>query len=399
MGPCHVSTSAALPTATIRSPSTASASACGRVLSTVQIFALVTIRSAAGLDCADAMEHAITKTKLTARALDNFILELILLPFSPLEFGPQNIKERPARELKQFHFQIRFPAPHHILLIEGYSLLAVDRQIRPLSRNDQPRLDDRCIMYHQRPIREGMRGYRSDDKTGNVGGKNGAAGGKRVRRGACRRGYDQAVSLIVGDKGPVDANFEVGNASHGALVQDYFIERVIIGHALAVAVDLAMEHGPQAELASAGINLGQRMRALLLFHLGEKTERTQGHARNRNAGAHYLPRRGEQRAIAAQHDHKIRPRLDQVFPLHQLAFGTELTGHRVCCDRITMGAQPLGNLAYNRPQVRLAELGDDRRFLHQNSACKRNSLFPSMPRIGDSINSMCWLPSASTFWW
>src|SRR5436190_24354574 len=48
-GPCQASTSAALPTATMRSRSTAKDSACGRVLSTVQIFALVIIRSAAGL--------------------------------------------------------------------------------------------------------------------------------------------------------------------------------------------------------------------------------------------------------------------------------------------------------------------------------------------------------------
>src|SRR6185295_10346249 len=50
--PCQTLTSSLEPTATIRSPSTATACAVGWLLSTVQILALRMMRSAAGFDCA-----------------------------------------------------------------------------------------------------------------------------------------------------------------------------------------------------------------------------------------------------------------------------------------------------------------------------------------------------------
>src|SRR4029077_706173 len=126
MGPCHVSTSAALPTATIRSPSTASASACGRVLSTVQIFALVMIRSAAGLDCAWSSELKRTSAQ-NADALRRIsVTHRIQLSFSPLELRPQNIKERSARHFEQFHFIFRFAATLQLALQQWGSGLSTE---------------------------------------------------------------------------------------------------------------------------------------------------------------------------------------------------------------------------------------------------------------------------------
>ena len=63
-GPCQASISSLEPTATMRSPSIATARAVGWLLSTVQTLALRTMRSAAGCDCA-GRKVARAKTKAT----------------------------------------------------------------------------------------------------------------------------------------------------------------------------------------------------------------------------------------------------------------------------------------------------------------------------------------------
>src|SRR5262249_23706140 len=98
----------------------------------------------------------------------------------------------------------------------------------------------------------------------------------------------------------------------------------------------------------------------------------------------------------AQHNDKVGMPSRQVFPFHQLAFGTEFLNHGIYRDRVSVGAQPVCDLARHLAQVGLAVFGDDGSSFHQNSACRKNSRFPSMPKIGDSMTSTSRPPSPVT---
>src|SRR5260370_17149617 len=77
--------------------------------------------------------------------------------------------------------------------------------------------------------------------------------------------------------------------------------------------------------------------------------------------------------------------LDNRFPFGQFAIRAELAGHAIDGDRISVVAQPSRYLERDLTQFRFALLGDDGSTFHQNSARRRNSRFPSLPRIGVSI--------------
>src|ERR1041385_2059976 len=111
----------------------------------------------------------------------------------------------------------------------------------------------------------------------------------------------------------------------------------------------------------------------------------------------YRTRCRKQRAVAAEDNDKIGSNMRQIFTLGGFAVRTELTCSAIRGNRVAMFAKPGGNLNSNLAQFRFPLLGDNGRFLHRNSVCSRNSLFPSIPRMGDSINSMFLPPNSSTF--
>src|SRR5947209_284334 len=100
----------------MRSPSTAMASAFGRVLSTVQTFAFVIIRSAAGFAWPKAMKLPRQRTTVkieivlailaVMKLLALLAFLAIVLSFSPFELCPKYVKEGPAGELEQLHLII-----------------------------------------------------------------------------------------------------------------------------------------------------------------------------------------------------------------------------------------------------------------------------------------------------
>src|SRR5215831_1699151 len=172
-GPCHVSTSVELPTATMRSPSTASASAWGRVLSTVQIFALVIMRSAAGFICPKAMKPprrtTSVKIEIVLAILALMKILAIALSFSPLQLCPQYVKERAAGKLKELHVIFRFLADHHVIIPQRSSYLSIHGEERLFSCYQYPGLDDRRILHHKRAVSKRMRSHGSNHKSGDLG--------------------------------------------------------------------------------------------------------------------------------------------------------------------------------------------------------------------------------------
>src|SRR5262249_65647 len=112
-----------------------------------------------------------------------------------------------------------------------------------------------------------------------------------------------------------------------------------------------------------------------------------------------VARRREQCAIAAEHHNKVRVLLDRNFPLRQFVVWTKFLGDRVNGYSIAVIAQPARDLTRNMAQFGLALLANNGTPFHLNSACRRNSRLPSMPRIGDSITSRSCAPSRVTSWW
>src|SRR5882724_7779972 len=168
-------------------------------------------------------------------------------------------------------------------------------------------------------------------------------------------------------------------------------------YAFTFALYLAAQHGPQTQMTTPCIHFFQRLLDLFLLYLGQKTQGSQINAENWNIRARYATCCREHRAIASQDNHEIGRDSGQLFPLCRFAVRTKFTGGCISSDGVAVIAKPACHLVDNPAQIRLALLGDDGCFLHQNSARNRNSRFPSIPRIGDSINSMFLPPSSSTF--
>ncbi len=91
-----------------------------------------------------------------------------------------------------------------------------------------------------------------------------------------------------------------------------------------------MQHGPHAEIAAAGVNVGECAADLVLLDFSKETERTQVDAQNGNACFGDAACGRKQRAVTAQYDHEIRLGLDQVVALYRFTRGAKFPRNGVC---------------------------------------------------------------------
>src|SRR5262249_4089385 len=205
-----------------------------------------------------------------------------LLPFAPLELGSQDLEERSVRQLEELNLKLRLFADDYIAFFQRTSLLAIDGQVRLFACYHHAKLDHRRVLHDQRAIGEGVGSNRRYDKARDIGGENWTAGCERVRGGTGWRGHDQSICLVGSHEDPVHADFKFGDTRHRALVDHDVIERVVDGNALALALHLAVKHGAQAQLATAGVDFRKRARDFVLPDLGEETQPSQVDPQDRN---------------------------------------------------------------------------------------------------------------------
>src|SRR6185437_4030669 len=150
-------TSAWDPTATILSPMIATACALGSLLSTVQTFALVTIRSAVGFDCAHTPmadrsnpNHAIARENLISFLKHPFPGQRMnrkRLDLSPLQFRAEYFEEVPFH-LKKLYLVLRFATNHSIPIQRRSSELSIDTQESLLVARLHHNHNLRGILHH-----------------------------------------------------------------------------------------------------------------------------------------------------------------------------------------------------------------------------------------------------------
>ena len=229
----------------------------------------------------------------------------------------------------------------------------------------------------------------------------GPPGGERIcgRSGWC--GNNQSIRAVDADEAAVHLHFEIDHARDFEFGEHHVIERVEGGHLQAAAPEFAVQHPAalDAEIAMQGLfELG-----INFFNRdgGEESEAAEIHGEDGSFPPSDGARGGEQRSVAAENNHQSGLAGD--FLAREPRARARVAGAvGVEANRYVAGVQPRDQV---RDQLRgglTARLADDAYCFdvrqvstYSIRAYRRNSRFPSAPRMGLSMISE-WNPSAWT---
>src|SRR5207253_664638 len=128
---------------------------------------------------------------------------------------------------------------------------------------------------------------------------------ERIGRGAGRRGDDHAVGAQRIDEFTVERQIELNETSLRAFADHRFVERERAQHRFAPADDLGVEHRAVLDRVLALEDRSDARLHVAVTDVGHEADAPQVDADHRNAVAHEIARRGEQRAVAADDDREI----------------------------------------------------------------------------------------------
>ena len=122
------------------------------------------------------------------------------------------------------HVVLAFPDGDEVFFVDFKAGLAVEGQHDVSGLGLQADVDLGGVRHDQGAVGEGEGGDGGHDDARHLGVDDGSAGGKRICRGACRGGHDEAVGPVGGQVVVVDVGFDVGQARQGALVDHHVVE-------------------------------------------------------------------------------------------------------------------------------------------------------------------------------
>src|SRR6185503_13466105 len=128
---------------------------------------------------------------------------------------------------------------------------------------------------------------------------------ERIGGGAGGRGDDDAVGAQRVDELAVDRELELDQAALRTLADHRLVERDGAQRRLAVPLDFAVEHRALLDRVVAVEDRAEAGLGVVLADVGHEAEAPEVDADQRHVPAHQLARRGEHRAVAADHDREV----------------------------------------------------------------------------------------------
>ena len=152
-----------------------------------------------------------------------------------------------------------------------------------------------------------MRADRHDHQRRQVRLDDRAIAGQRIRGRARRARDDDAIAIVGIDVGAIDPCLEVERAPGVVLLHDHIVEREGLRHRAACAVQPRGEQGAPVGLELTGERRVDRLQHVLGHDIGQEPEAAAVHADQRHLVPRHQARPVEQRPIAADRDHEVRP--------------------------------------------------------------------------------------------
>ena len=196
-------------------------------------------------------------------------------------------------------------ADHGIVFLERLADLAVDGQVdgRVLAAAADFHLAGFGDQHG--PVGQHVRADGREADGGHRGKDDGAAGGERISRGAGGRGDDQAVGFVGAHELVVDVDVQIDHAGDGGFGEHHIVERLVARDDRAVAAHLGVQQLAAADAVLAAQGALQFGKQLVDGDGGQESEAAQIDGEQRDLAAADGARGGEQRAVAAQHDHQV----------------------------------------------------------------------------------------------
>src|SRR5581483_2906078 len=246
-----------------------------------------------------------------------------------------------------------------VFVLDRHAFLAVNAEKCLLACAFDDDLNLNRVLHDQRTMGKRMRAHRRDYQRVHCRHQDRTAGSQRVGRGSSGRRDNDAIALVIGYKARIEVQVETHQARDGALVDHNIVERVVLRHAVAAAEKATSEHGARFNGALAVfdglegfVDLGQR-------HLSQEPQRSKVDAQDGYAGRRNRARRSQQRAVTAQHEHKLRAMGRDFGAFHNLRIADVFSRFAVHPQPIAVGAKPFQHWRQQFLQFRLARLGND----------------------------------------